>query len=451
MSSSSPDTDADADAGVRHPASGTSYLRVLRIPGTARLFAVSLWGRLSYGTLFLALMLAITHTTGSYALAGACNALFGLTAAVLAPARAALIDRHGPRRALPPMAVVYVFILATLAVATWRPGTPKFLLLTLCTAAGASAPPLGPTMRALWAGLIDDPMLRQRAYALDTVSEEVLYITGPLLAGGLAAWVDPAAGVALSAFLMLGGVLALAAALPGPGPAQAAAPTATAPVTGRRRPWSRWRPRRARLDLLLEGAIPVSAATGVTLAALSLLAVAFAQRHHDPDAVAWVEAAQSAGSVIGGLVYGVQRRRLSTPRQMLMLIGMLGVVVATAGAIRAIWLLAIVVGVSGLFVSPTITMTYVVADEAAAPQRRTEAGTLVNSAYNAGSSFGSAGTGLLLGACPLSLCFVLAALPAWFAVAGGLAAGRRRSAIGSPSDTATGTAATEAAAAVGAE
>jgi predicted MFS family arabinose efflux permease len=79
-------------------------------------------------------------------------------------------------------------------------------------------------------------------------------------------------------------------------------------------------------------------------------------------------------------------------------------------------------------ISPTITMTYVVADQAAPADRRTGAGAMVNSVYNAGNSFGSASAGLLLGGCPLGVCFVLAALPAWLAAAGGLATGRRRAA-----------------------
>lgn len=394
-----------------------SYRRVLRVPGAARLYAASLWGRLSYGTVFLALMLAITGTTGSYTLAGACSALFALASTGLAALRAGFVDRHGARRALPPMAALYASLLATLAVATWRPGTPKSSLLLLCMAAGACTPPLGPTMRSLWAGLIDDPPLRRRAFALDTVSEEVLYVTGPLLAGGLAAWINPAAGLALSALLVLTGTFALAKLLPGRDPASPAA----APRRASRGP----RPRRPRIDLLT-GAVPISAATGSTLAALSLLTVAYAQRHHNPDSVAWVEAAQSVGSALGGLAYGAVRWRLSARRQMLGLACALGFVVAAAGTASGIWLLAVVVGVSGLFVSPTITMTYVVADEAASAERRIQSGTLVNSAYNAGSSLGSSGAGLLLGGCPLSLCFVFAALPAWLAVAGEAVAGRHR-------------------------
>ncbi|MCZ0981993.1 hypothetical protein O1L60_32050 [Streptomyces diastatochromogenes] len=41
----------------------------------------------------------------------------GLTTVLLSPARAALIDRFGPRRALSPLALAHALLLAALAVA----------------------------------------------------------------------------------------------------------------------------------------------------------------------------------------------------------------------------------------------------------------------------------------------------------------------------------------------
>src|SRR5437868_631380 len=101
-----------------------SYRAVLRTPAVGRLFATALLGRFSYGTVFLSLVLALTGTTGSYAVAGGAVALFGLASSLLSPLRADLIDRLGARRAPPPMATLYAILLIALAVATSRPGTP---------------------------------------------------------------------------------------------------------------------------------------------------------------------------------------------------------------------------------------------------------------------------------------------------------------------------------------
>ena len=158
-----------------------SYAAVLRMPHATRTFAAALVGRLSYGMVSLAVLLAVSRATGSYAVAGVIMALFGAASVFLSPLRAALVDRHGPRRALLPMAALYAGLLGVLAAATWRPGAPALLLGTAAVAAGACTPPLGPTMRAVWGELVTDRRLLQRAYSLDGVAEELLFVSGPLL------------------------------------------------------------------------------------------------------------------------------------------------------------------------------------------------------------------------------------------------------------------------------
>ena len=80
-------------------------------PTLTRTFAAALVGRLSYGMVSLAVMLAVSRATGSFAAAGVVVALFGAASVFLSPLRAALVDRHGPRRALIPMASLYAGLL----------------------------------------------------------------------------------------------------------------------------------------------------------------------------------------------------------------------------------------------------------------------------------------------------------------------------------------------------
>ena len=130
-----------------------SYAVVLRVPHARRTFAFALLGRLSYGVVPLSVMLAVTRATGSYAVAGTVMALFGGTSVFLSPARAALIDRYGPRGALVPMTAVYASLLGLLTVLVRRPGVPTLALGAVTAAAGACTPLLGPTMRAVWTRL----------------------------------------------------------------------------------------------------------------------------------------------------------------------------------------------------------------------------------------------------------------------------------------------------------
>ncbi|MFJ4923441.1 MFS transporter [Streptomyces sp. NPDC088725] len=395
----------------------SSYAAVLRTPHAARTFGAALLGRLSYGTVSLSLVLAVKDASGSFAVAGTDMALFGATSVVLSPARAALVDRHGPRRALVPMAALYAALLAALAWATARPGAPGALLGALVVTAGACTPPLGPAMRTLWSQLLPDRRMLQRAYSLDGVAEELLFVTGPLLVGVLVTYAEPAMGLAISAALVLVGTLGLVAS-PVPFPLRAArvGPKSSTPRTGPR-PLAR--------------PVLAAACVGLCLGGLELLVVAFTEDLNRPGAVSWVLAALSAGSAVGGLANGAVSWRSSARTRLPAFCGALGLVLALAGLAPNAYVLAGTAALAGLFVAPALTTAYLIADETAAPGDRTKAGAWVNTAVNAGSSTGTAAAGLLAGSLPLAACFALTAAPALLAAVPILGANTGRAREGS--------------------
>ncbi|MEL5958203.1 MFS transporter [Streptomyces sp. CLV115] len=388
------------------PARTPSYATVLRTRHATRTFGAALLGRLSYGMVSLSLMLAVNASTGSYSVAGAVMAVFGATSVFLSPARAALIDRHGPRRVLPPMAGLYAVLLAALAYATWRPGAPAFLLGVLTAAAGASTPPLGPVMRTLWSDLVADRELLRRAYSLDGVAEELLFVSGPLLVGLVVKFAPPAAGVAISAALVFVGTLALVSSPAVRGGRAAASDDAAAgtdvPPSGRRL-----------LGIAgLRRAVLVTAAVGLCLGGLDLLVVAFTEQRHQSGAVSWVLAALSAGSAVGGLAYGAVSWRASNRVRLPLLAVGLGATMVGAGLSPNVYVLAAVTAVAGLFIAPALTTAYLIADESVGAGSRTQAGAWVNTAINAGSSVGVAVVGLLVDRLSPAVCFAVAAVPA---------------------------------------
>ncbi|MFD9436089.1 MFS transporter [Streptomyces sp. NPDC060002] len=376
------------------PAVRPSYAVVLRVPHARRTFAAALTGRLSYGIVPLSLMLAVTRSSGSYAVAGTVMALFGATTVFLSPARAALIDRHGPRRALLPMTAAYLAVLVLLTLALARPaGAPAPVLGALAAAAGACVPPLGPTMRAVWGMLTPDRALLQRAYSLDGVAEELLFVTGPLLVGVLVGFAPPAAGIVVGAALMAGGTAGFLSspAVRAVGPGKAAARRGGG-LRGLGRP------------------VVAIAGVGLALGVVDLLVVAFAERHgHGTGgaSAAWVLAALSAGSAVGGLLNGAVTWRASAGARLPLLTAGLGLTLCGAGLAPGLGTLAVAVAAAGFFVSPAITTAYLIADEIAAPQARVRAGAWVNTAVNAGSTAGTAVAGALAGRLPVAVCFAL--------------------------------------------
>ncbi|MFJ4330259.1 MULTISPECIES: MFS transporter [unclassified Streptomyces] len=397
------------------PLSRPSYAAVLRVPHARRTFAAALVGRLSYGTVGLSLMLSLTRSTGSYAAAGTVMAVFGATGVLVSPYRAALVDRHGLRRSLLPMALLYGGLLCALAELCRRPGVPLAVLAGTAALAGACTPPLGSTMRAVWAELLPDRRLLQRAYSLDGVAEELLFVSGPLLVGGVVAVGPPALGVVLTAVLVTVGTLAFvtspaAAALrpAGRGKSDGPAPGRGGPGQGR---------------ALLQPVV-VAAGVGVSVSAVDLLVVAYAgERGLGDGTVAWVLAALSVGSAVGGLVNGAVAWSSPTRARLPFFAAGVGVCLAAAGLAPGLGTLLLAVTCAGLFVAPALTTAYLIADESAAPGFRVRAGTWCNTAVNAGMSVGAAAVGLLVERLPLPVCFAVSGA---VAAAAALVPGRRR-------------------------
>ncbi|MFI9243025.1 MFS transporter [Streptomyces sp. NPDC053086] len=372
-----------------HP-SRPSYAAVLRVPHARRTFTTALTARLSYGMVALAVLLSVTRATGSYAVSGAVLSLFGATTVFLMPLRASLIDRHGPRRALPPMSALHGTLLCVLAALTWRPGAPAPLIAVSAALAGGCAPPLGPAMRAAWSELVADPDLLRRAYSLDGVAEELLFVSGPALIGALTAFAPPAAGILLGAFLNMAGtrLFVMSPALPGP-----------RPTSGGRKPSA------------VRGLLPpvgVALGVGLAVSGVELLVMAFAtERSYDTALVPWILGALSAGSALGGLANGAVRWRVPARTRLYRLAAGLGLVIAAAGLAPGLWTLAGAMTLAGAFLAPALTTAYLLADETAGEGARTQAGAWVNMAVNAGSSGGAMAAGLLIGRLPLELCFAL--------------------------------------------
>ncbi|MET9698501.1 MFS transporter [Streptomyces sp. NPDC006529] len=420
-----------------------SYRAVLRAPHACRTFGAALLGRLSYGMVSLSLLLAVKDATGSYRAAGAVTALFGVASVSLSPVRARLVDRYGPRRALVPMAGAYAALLAALAGLTWSPGAGATALGALAMAAGCCTPPLGPVMRALWSTLVPDRLMLQRAYSLDGVAEELLFVSGPLLVGLLLPVAGAASGLAASGALILVGTLALVSS-PVARSARGSAGTGTAgepsgagqPARGRGGLWSSG----------LLGVVVVSAGVGIGLGALDLLVVAFADQRHRSGAVPWVLAALSTGSALGGLAYGAVAWRMPGRRRLPLIAAALAVALTAAGLAPDVYVLLLLAALAGVFIAPALTTAYLVADESADPAHRVRAGAWVNTALNAGTAAGSAAVGLLVGRLPVAWCFALVAAPVLLSAAAvgvrgpgrGWSRPRRGARTGAPPRTAAG-------------
>jgi hypothetical protein len=383
----------------------SSYQAILRLPHARALLLASLIGRLSFATGPLGLVLFVQDATGSFAQAGAASAAIALTSGLLAPVRGRLVDRYGQRRCLPPLAVVFAAALAGV-VAVARPGPTGFAATVgLAAAAGAAAPPLGASMRVLWISLVGQGPRLQTAYALDAVLDELLFVAGPLLVGGLATVLEPAAGPLAAAGLALAGTLGFVASPVSK--AYTGSRTAPADRTGWAGALSR--PGIRTLALSLAG---VGAAIGIWEIGL----VGAARQAGSAEAAGLLLAAWAAASAVGGLWYGGRSWRRPPGQRYLALLGLLVLACAPMAATTSPLALGAVVALVGLVLAPLESSAYVLAAELAPPGTLTESGTWMTSAINVTGAFGIAGAGALVDRAGVSLTLAIA----WACTAVGL-------------------------------
>jgi hypothetical protein len=255
---------------------------------------------------------------------------------------------------------------------------------------------------------IDDRDVLPTAYSLDGVAEELLYVIGPVLVGVIILVAVPAVGLLVGAGLVVTGTGLF---LRSPALRRWAAPMARPTLNVPDSPREEAGAGRAILALAL-----VTGAIGLCLGGLGLVIVAFSQARHDPAAVAWIEAVLSVGSALGGLGYGAVTWRISARQRLALLATGLAIMLALAALSPNLPVLALLIGLAGLLVSPALATAYVLTDSLASPTARNRAGNWVNSGYNAGNSAGAVLTGQLIGRIPLSACLPVLAAPALLAV-----------------------------------
>lgn len=356
------------------------YAVVLRGRGTAWPLVASVVGRLSLGMTGLALLLLVRETSGSYAQAGAVAAAYALAFGAFGPSRARSADRSGPVPALLLTAAVHPPALLALVLLALG-GAPLAALLAVAVVAGASVPPLGPVMRALWGSKLTGPELAT-AYSLEAVVVELCFVLGPLLVAGLAV-LTPGAGVATAAGLAAVGAvwLALTPAV------RAVAPHPDAP-RARSGPLGSATVRRLLLTV---------AGVGVGFGAIEVAMPAYAEvQGSRPAAAGLLLAVWSAGSIVGGLLYGGLHVQAPHARQLPWLVTAMAIGTALPLLAQGPVTMGLALFLYGLTIAPFSACNSVLLGAAAPAGTATEAFAWNGSMIFGGAALGSGLAGVLV-------------------------------------------------------
>ncbi|ADI12092.1 major facilitator superfamily MFS_1 [Streptomyces bingchenggensis BCW-1] len=377
-----------------------SYREVLSRPAAWHLLAAAGLARLAMGMVGLALVLSVREATGSFAAAGFAAGAFALTAGVFAAARGRLVDLRGHRRGLRVLGAGYALAGCALLVLVTTVREPA-ALIAASGMLGAVAPPVSATTRTAWADIVGRGPRLSTALSLDTVTEELLSLVGPVSTGLLVAESSPLTALATAIALEVTAV----GLFPGKKPGAASPPSAMAAGHGTPRLQGSHRVLAAVGPVL----VPLLAA-GVGFGVLDVAVPALALQHGGTVSAGWMLALLPAGSTLGGLAYG--RRTWSSPLVkryrwlcLALVVGFAPLPLIAGDA--ALWPLLLV---AGLAIAPTVVTGYLLVDEATPDGRKTEAATWVSTFNNTGTATGSALCGALIAGVPLAAVFALPAV-----------------------------------------
>ncbi|WP_326779863.1 MFS transporter [Streptomyces longwoodensis] len=347
------------------------YLEILRARHAARLLAGTLVGRLPNATAAIAVVLFVRAEGGSYSLAGALAAVYGVANAVGQPVLGRLVDLHGQPRVQLPAALASALAMAVFAFTGLDPLPLAYVAVG---AAGLFTPPLEGGLRALWPTVLRREGQVHTAYAMDAIAQEVMFTVGPLLVTlCVSLW---SAGAALLVLNVLGVLGALSVVVSAPSRAWRSAPREAHWLGALRSPGL----------LVLLGAFLF---IGMALGSITVASVPYADDHGGDAVYGWLMAALGLGALLGGSVYGARTWPGAPERRLRVLVALLAVcylpLLLMPGAVAMVALTAL----AGVFLAPAIACAFVIVDRHAPSGTVTEAFSWLVTTFTVGASVGT--------------------------------------------------------------
>ncbi|MFI6319517.1 MFS transporter [Nonomuraea sp. NPDC050556] len=357
-----------------------SYLSVLSTPGAWRFLLPALLARLPYAMLQLGILLLVQWSTGSYGAAGIASAAAAISQAVIGPQTGRLADRYGQARVLLPQIGVHAFALGTLLLlASSHASIP--LLVATAALAGASVPQVGAMVRARWAYSLGSSQKLGTAFAAESITDELTFTMAPVLLVALSTGFSPVVALLVALALIVTGTVVFATvrtAAPEPMPVKVRSGGGVLGLRG---------VALLAAAFLAMGSVFGSLQVGIT-SYTTLLGV--------PAAAGAVYASFSGASVVGGLLYGAVRWRISAPVRLAAGLGLLALATGALLFAGSLPLLYGAAGLAGFVIAPVVITGYTIIERLTPAEVRTEAFTLLTGAIGLGIATGASLAGQLV-------------------------------------------------------
>ncbi|MEH0578097.1 MFS transporter [Streptomyces sp. B21-108] len=347
------------------------YGQLLRTRGAWTFLLPGFAARQPFAMLTISIVLLVQHTTGSYGAAGAAAAVTGVSMALCAPYSGRLADRYGQRAVLVPGVLVHTLsglTLTSLALAH----APLWALFAAAVPTGASVPQIGPMVRARWGVKLKNSPLMTTAAAFESVTDELTFVFGPLLATALCTAVNPAAGLITEASLTLFGGL-LFAAQKGTQPQVAVGHARVEHASALRVPGVRV-------------LIVVFLGIGSVFGGMQVSLAAFTESIGEPGLNGVLYGTFAAGNMLSGLVCGAIAWKTSPRRRLVVAYTALALVASGLWAAHSVLVLAGLGLLVGMCIAPALITGYTLVEGLVPAGARTEAFTWLTGAVALGQA-----------------------------------------------------------------
>uniref|UniRef100_A0AAU2JL11 MFS transporter n=1 Tax=Streptomyces sp. NBC_00049 TaxID=2903617 RepID=A0AAU2JL11_9ACTN len=335
-------------------------------------------GRFPIAMRSIACLMMISAVTGSLADAGTVAAAMLISQGVASPVLGRLADRVSQRRVLLTASLAHVVGMTLLLVSIVL-RAPLWLMILAAMAAGCTSVSFTSFMRARWATMVDQGVLRT-AYAMESMLDDTIFLLGPLLVTVLASSVHPAAGLIVCVSMTTVGSVFVAL--------HRRSEPAHEPVPGQV-------PKRA---LTVPGVWVLTiayAGMGFQFGAVDVTMIAFAQERSTPGLAGVLISLIAVGSLIAGVTYGAVNWRLSQAQLLavttfLLTLGALPLVFAGSPLVMALFAV-----VAGIAISPALICGSTLLESLAPKGSLSEAFSWLTSAGALGIASGTAAGGYL--------------------------------------------------------
>jgi MFS family permease len=292
--------------------------------------------------------------------------------ALFAPYSGRLADRYGQRAVLVPGVLVHTvsgLSLTALALAH----APLWALFLAAVPTGASVPQVGPMVRARWGVKLQGSPLMTTAAAFESVTDELTFVFGPLLATALCTAVTPAAGLITEGALTLVGGLLFAAQ-------KSTQPSVT----------PKGHARVEHVSALRVPGVRVLIATflgiGSVFGGMQVSLAAFTESIGEPGMNGVLYGVFAAGNMLSGIVCGAIAWKAAPQKRLLIGYTALAVAASALWTAHSVVLLAALGLLVGMCIAPSLITGYTLVEGLVPAGARTEAFTWLTGAVALGQA-----------------------------------------------------------------